>query len=109
MCTGHRRVLIAPFCLVVLLACVDVYGQSADRTSVVINEISPASGGRSPAWIELFNPQEDPVVLAGLMVGNGEGEEFVIPDDFAALPAHAYLVVWFDDTRPAGTIMMNGI
>jgi len=104
MCTGRRQALIAPFCLVVLLACVDVYGQIADRTSVVINEISPASGGRSVAWIEFFNPQEVPVVLAGLMVGNGNGEEYVIADDFADLPARAYLVVWFDDAEPAGTV-----
>ena len=109
MCTGRRRELIVAFCLGVFLACADVYGQMADRTSVVINEISPSSAGEGVAWIEFFNPRDVPVGLAGLVVRNGDGVQIVIPRDLDDLPDNlpprAYLVIWFDDAEAPGTVI----
>jgi hypothetical protein len=112
---GHHPAFRASFCVVVLFVCVSTFGQVPDRTSIVINEISPVSEGGGVPWIEFFNPQDVPVQLAGLRVRNGGGEEggeereeIFVPDNLddlpESLPPRGYLLIWFDDERPAGTV-----
>lgn len=72
---------------------------------VVINEILAENTltnmdelGEYDDWIELYNPGENPVDLAGTYLSDIETQPTLWPfPDGASVPAHGFLLVWCDD------------
>lgn len=60
--------------------------------------------GNNPDWIELYNPSESTVSLAGMGLGTDPANpmQWVFPSD-ATIASNSYLVVWFDPSRPPST------
>ena len=77
----------------------------ATEGSIIINEIMASNVDEyiSPAfnfdgWIELYNPTDLPVELAGLVISdeaNGEGP-WTVPDNSGVVPAKGFKLLWFD-------------
>ena len=70
---------------------------------LVINELMASNVGEvmSPAinfdsWIELYNPGEQPVNLAGMYLSNDAQNpmKWQMPDDMGSVPAKGFKVVW---------------
>ena len=70
---------------------------------LVINELMASNAGEvmSPAinfdsWIELYNPGEQPVNLAGMYLSNDAQNpmKWQMPDDMGSVPAKGFKVVW---------------
>lgn len=86
---------------------VNVYGH-ADLADLLINEIQVANidqhfdpSHNYSGWIELYNPDDAPINLAGLYVGGNDkdGNEkplFRLCEDFGEIPAHGFRNIWFD-------------
>ena len=70
--------------------------------AVVINELMAANVGEvmSPAtnfdsWIELYNPGDEPVSLAGMYLSLGEAApRWQMPADMGSVPAKGFKVIW---------------
>ena len=60
------------------------------------------AAGRSPDWIELFNPSDAPFDLSGMSLSEGEPQlrQWVFPPG-TTVAGRGYLVVWFDAARSA--------
>jgi hypothetical protein len=60
------------------------------------------SAGRVCDWIELYNPADTAFDLGGMSLSEGESKpgQWTFPPG-TTLAAQGYLVVWFDETRPA--------
>ena len=82
---------------------VTVRQSSATAGSIVINEIQVANldqyldpsfnfGG----WVELYNPTNNSVTLAGITVSDNKGNTMRLDSRFGAVPAHGFRNVWFD-------------
>ena len=76
---------------------------SALTFAIVINELMASNAGSvmSPAinfdsWMELYNPTEQPIDLAGMYLSNNENNlmRWQMPSDIGCIPAKGYLVVW---------------
>ena len=76
---------------------------SALTFAIVINELMASNSGSvmSPAvnfdsWIELYNPTEQTIDLAGMYLSNNENNltRWQMPNDIGKLPAKGHLVVW---------------
>ena len=76
---------------------------SALTFAIVINELMASNAGSvmSPAinfdsWMELYNPTEQPIDLAGMYLSNNENNlmHWQMPSDIGSIPAKGYLVVW---------------
>ena len=76
---------------------------SALTFAIVINELMASNAGSvmSPAvnfdsWIELYNPTEQTIDLAGMYLSNNENNltRWQMPNDIGTLPAKGHLVVW---------------
>ena len=76
---------------------------SALTFAIVINELMASNAGSvmSPAvnfdsWIELYNPTEQTIDLAGMYLSNNENNltRWQMPNDIGKLPAKGHLVVW---------------
>ena len=70
----------------------------AKNTSAVYN------AGRTPDWIEIYNPTGASFSLAGMSLGNnlyGTGK-WTFPAG-STIASNGYLVVWHDSARPAST------
>ena len=84
---------------------VKVVHNAATSGSVIINEIMASNVDEyvSPAfnfdgWVELYNPTDRAVELAGLLLSdteNGEGP-WQMPPTMGVVPAHGFRLVWFD-------------
>ena len=70
---------------------------------IVINELMASNAGMvmSPAtnfdsWIELYNPSEQDVNLAGFYLSNDESNpmKWQIPNDIGSVPAKGFKVIW---------------
>ena len=70
---------------------------------ITINELMASNAGvvMSPAtnfdsWIELYNPSEQEVNLAGMYLSNDAGNltRWQMPDDIGKVPAKGFKVVW---------------
>jgi len=95
-----------------LLIILNISFANAANTSsgLVINELMASNAGTvmSPAynfdsWIEIFNPTEQPVNLAGMYLSNN-AENLTLwqmPSGIGTVPAKGFLVVWLgsDDIR----------
>ncbi len=89
--------------------------------SIKINEIMAKNAsfadtdGAFDDWVELYNPTDSPINIAGMyMIDNhysdGIGAWTQIPSGFDAqttIPAHGYLVVWFDEQLDQGPLHIN--
>lgn len=86
------------------------YEKNNDATDyhVRINEISADNGifvndyYKRNDWIELYNPTDEAVSLAGLYLSNSieNLQEYCIPnapEEEVTIPAHGYRIVWADD------------
>lgn len=86
---------------------INVYGH-ADLADLVINEIQVANidqrfdpSHNYSGWLELYNPDDAPINLAGLYVGgtDKDGREkplFRLCEDFGEIPDHGFRNIWFD-------------
>lgn len=86
---------------------INVYGH-ADLADLVINEVQVANidqhfdpSHNYSGWLELYNPDDAPINLAGLYVGgtDKDGREkplFRLCEDFGEIPAHGFRNIWFD-------------
>ena len=70
---------------------------------IVINELMASNAGMvmSPAtnfdsWIELYNPSDQEVNLAGFYLSNDESNpmKWQMPDDIGSVPAQGFKVIW---------------
>ena len=90
----------------------DIFGYKATEGSLIINEIMASNVDEflSPAfnydgWMELYNPTDKAVELAGLQLSapdNGEGP-WTMPKSMGVVPAKGFRVVWFDSNDIAST------
>ena len=90
----------------------DIFGYKATEGSLIINEIMASNVDEflSPAfnydgWMELYNPTDKAVELAGLQLSapdNGEGP-WTMPKSMGVVPAKGFRVVWFDSNDIAPT------
>lgn len=91
---------------------ITVINNKATEGSLIINEIMASNVDEylSPAfnfdgWMELYNPTDKAVELAGLQLSdpdNGEGP-WTMPQSMGVVPAKGYRVVWFDSNDIAST------
>ena len=80
-------------------------------SGAVLNEVCALNqtiltnaAGHTPDWVELFNPGASPFSLAGFRLGKSADAGSAWPFPAGALvPAGGYLLVWFDNDRPAST------
>ena len=84
-------------------ACALTAPAATPTSSIVINELMASNAGvvMSPAfnfdsWIELYNPSEQVVNLAGMFLSddNTNLTLWKLPDDIGIIPAKGFLVVW---------------
>ena len=68
---------------------------------LVINELMASNAGQamSPAinfdsWIELYNPSDQAVSLAGMYLTDHKGNSWQMPSDIGNVPAKGFKVVW---------------
>ena len=75
------------------------------EAAIIINEIMASNVDEyvSPAynfdgWVELYNPTDQPVRLAGLHLSDDPSNltYWKMPANMSVIPAHGYTVVWFD-------------
>jgi len=68
------------------------------------NQTAVTNAGRTPDFIELFNPNPTPWDLSGmsLSLDTPQPGQWIFPPG-TTLAGLGYLVVWADDTRPAST------
>ena len=80
--------------------------------SIVINEIMSSNVDEfiSPAtnfdgWVELYNPTNNPVRLAGMYLSDDPGnlQLWQIPDGVGVIPAQGYQLLWFESNDIAPT------
>lgn len=76
-----------------------------DQSQLIINEIQVANidGFIDPSfnyggWVELYNPTDEAVTLAGLYVSEDASnlKAFRLPAGVGAVPAHGFKNIWFD-------------
>jgi hypothetical protein len=69
------------------------------------NAVTNAAGQVSD-WVELYNPNGTDWPLSGMGMGDASVPErrWSFPAG-ASVPAHGYLVVWFDGSAPASTVL----
>lgn len=68
---------------------------------IIINEINYNSGSDFPAkdWLELFNPADVSVSLAGWQLKDGKNQDVFTPAYFSSVPAGGYTVLCRDSTH----------
>jgi hypothetical protein len=88
----------------------DASNYVAAYSGPILNEVMARNttavydNGKTPDWIEIYNPTGASFSLDGMSLGNniyGSGQ-WTFPAG-AAIPANGYLVVWHDSSRPAST------
>jgi len=80
---------------------------------VVINEVMSSNDklvaddiGGYPDWIEIYNPTDQPINLAGMYLSDSS-TTWQIPStcpDSTTIKAHGYLLIWADDTPANGCL-----
>jgi len=68
----------------------------AERRSLIINEICPVAGDGQSAWVELFNPLEQSVVLRGIALRLAADVELELDSAVPRLGSGAFMVVSFE-------------
>jgi|GEM_PF-1113327 len=66
--------------------------------AIIINEILPAPSANETEWLELFNPTEETVSLAGWQLSDASNKIFTVPDDVVMAP-NDYLVFSKSQTK----------
>ncbi len=88
---------------------------------LVINEIMaknasfPDPDGEMDDWVEIYNPNDYPVNIAGMYMvdnhfANGISAWTQIPDthpELTTIPPYGYLIVWFDEDLDQGPLHIN--
>jgi len=104
--SGHDSGLVLGSSILLLIA-VSSVGLADGR--VVINEFMAANDsiladpqGRFDDWVEIYNPGDDPVNVAGMYLTDGVAipKKWRIPGDrpdLTTIPAKGYLVLWLDN------------
>ena len=91
-----------------LLAVLDIKAEAKDNDAIIINEVMASNVGSimSPAfnfdsWIELYNPSGQAINLKGMILSDGYGNRWEMPNDIGSVPAKGFKVVWLgsDDIR----------
>ncbi len=87
----------------------DIQIISGEKPVIFINEVMAKASNDAeeeiPAWIELYNPGEEDVDLAGWYLSKGTDEMWQFPAENAAattIPAKGFLVVYAYDTEQEG-------
>lgn len=94
---------------------------AATTGEIVINEIMAKNAsfldpfGEADDWVELYNPNNYPVDIAGMYMtdnhySNGISAWTQIPSGFpeiTTIPPNGYLVVWFDEDMDQGPLHIN--
>ena len=96
----------------IALACslLTAWNAAQAQEHIVINELMASNAGMvmSPAinfdsWIELYNPTEQVVNLAGMYLSDDAGNlmRWKMPSNIGSIPAKGFFVVWLgsDDIR----------
>lgn len=65
--------------------------------------------GENDDWVELYNPTDSPIDIAGYSITDNLGDpvKFVIPGGaptVTTVPAHGYLLIWFDSQPDQGPL-----
>ncbi|MBN1466167.1 CotH kinase family protein [candidate division KSB1 bacterium] len=73
---------------------------AANTADIVINEINYHSGPDLPAkeWLELYNPGEVSISLAGWRMRDADDGHFTLPTN-ASIPAHGFAILCTDTTH----------
>ena len=91
-----------------LLAALGIKAEAQDNDAIIINEVMASNVGSimSPAfnfdsWIELYNPSGQAINLKGMILSDGYGNRWEMPNDIGSVPAKGFKVVWLgsDDIR----------
>ena len=91
-----------------LLAALGIKAEAQDNDAIIINEVMASNVGSimSPAfnfdsWIELYNPSGQAINLKGMILSDGYGNHWKMPNDIGSVPAKGFKVVWLgsDDIR----------
>ncbi|NLN85700.1 MAG: T9SS type A sorting domain-containing protein [Candidatus Cloacimonetes bacterium] len=94
---------------------------TSEEPFIYINEIQAKNTayadpfGEFDDWVELYNPNDYPVDIAGMYMtdshySNGIDAWTQIPAGFpdeTTIPAHGYLLVWFDEDMDQGPLHIN--
>lgn len=94
---------------------------TAEPGEILINEIQAKNtlvtdpNGDFDDWVELYNPGDSPIDIGGMYMtdshySNGVSAWTQIPAGFPAvttIPAHGYLIVWFDEEPTEGPLHIN--
>lgn len=94
---------------------------ASDEPFIYINEIQAKNTayadpyGEFDDWVELYNPNDFPVDIAGMYMtdshySNGIDAWTQIPEGFpdeTTIPPHGYLIVWFDEDMDQGPLHIN--
>ena len=98
----------ARFLALALLAALGIKAEAQDNDAIIINEVMASNVGSimSPAfnfdsWIELYNPSGQAINLKGMILSDGYGNRWEMPNDIGSVPAKGFKVVWLgsDDIR----------
>ena len=84
-----------------LLAALGIKAEAQDNDAIIINEVMASNVGSvmSPAfnfdgWIELYNPSGQAFDLKGMILSDGYGNRWEMPNDIGDVPAKGFKVVW---------------
>lgn len=82
-----------------------VFADKNIASSLIVNEVMVSNIDEflSPAfnfdgWIELYNPTDSPIELAGLSISDPENDRgpWKMPKSMKPVPAYGFKVIWFD-------------
>ncbi|MDZ4120819.1 MAG: CotH kinase family protein, partial [Candidatus Cloacimonadaceae bacterium] len=94
---------------------------ASNTGEILINEIMAKNAsfadpyGEFDDWVELYNPNDYPVNIAGMYMtdnhySNGVSAWTQIPythPEITTIPPHGYLIVWFDEDMDQGPLHIN--
>ena len=91
----------ARFLALALLAALGIKAEAKDNDAIIINEVMASNVGSvmSPAfnfdgWIELYNPSGQAINLKGMILSDGYGNRWEMPNDIGDVPAKGFKVMW---------------